>query len=177
MSDTTITITPEERASWRERLTSEFSCHDAKSAAFTLRLLTALEAAEAERDKAAKYAGQCVATALDKATSAESMRTKVAEVQSKLSGAEIRTERAEAENARLRAALDWFRAREVRVFDFAAPCQCEDDFFDEDEELAPCGENADAACPRYNSRGCGHCWVEHAEREAARRAVAGEVNS
>lgn len=50
MSDTTIT--PEERASWRERLENPFSCHDAKHGAFTLRLLTALEAAEAQRDKA-----------------------------------------------------------------------------------------------------------------------------
>ena len=47
MTDTTTAITPEERASWRERLESPFSCHDANSAAFTLRLLTALEAAEA----------------------------------------------------------------------------------------------------------------------------------
>ena len=44
MSDTTIT--PEERASWRERLENPFSCHDAKHGAFTLRLLTALKAAE-----------------------------------------------------------------------------------------------------------------------------------
>ncbi len=62
------------------------------------RLLTAL----AQRDKAAKYAGQCVATALDKASAAESMRAKVAEAQSKLAGAEIRAEQAEAENERLR---------------------------------------------------------------------------
>lgn len=46
MTDTTTTITPEERASWRERLESPFSCHDAKFAAFTLRLLNALETAE-----------------------------------------------------------------------------------------------------------------------------------
>ena len=46
MSDTTIT--PEEKASWRERLESPFSCHYSKHGAFPLRLLTALEAAEAE---------------------------------------------------------------------------------------------------------------------------------
>lgn len=51
MTDTT-TITPEERASWRERLENPFSCHDAKSAAFTLRLLNALEAAEASKAEA-----------------------------------------------------------------------------------------------------------------------------
>ena len=78
---------------------------------------------------------------------------------------------AEAQVARLRASLNWFREREVKVFDFAAPCQCEYEYFDEGEKVAPCGENADAACPRYNHRGCGHCWVEHAEKEAARRAV------
>ena len=54
MTDTTTAITPEERASWRERLENPFSCHDANSAAFTLRLLTALEAAEAENVKLQK---------------------------------------------------------------------------------------------------------------------------
>lgn len=91
-----LTITPEERASWRERLENPFICHYSKHGAFTLRLLNALEAAEAERDKAAKYAGQCAATALAEAYAAESMRAKVAEVQSKLAGAEIRAEEAEA---------------------------------------------------------------------------------
>lgn len=50
MSDTTVT--PEERASWRKRLESPLSCHDSKHGAFTLRLLTALEAAEARAEKA-----------------------------------------------------------------------------------------------------------------------------
>lgn len=45
MSDTTTTITPDERQDWRERLESSFSCHDVPHRAFTLRLLTALEAA------------------------------------------------------------------------------------------------------------------------------------
>lgn len=48
MSDT---ITREERQQWRERLTSKFSCFDADLGSFTLRLLDALEAAEAERKK------------------------------------------------------------------------------------------------------------------------------
>lgn len=44
-------ITPEERASWRERLTSKFSCFDAELGGFTLQLIDAFEAAEAERKK------------------------------------------------------------------------------------------------------------------------------
>ncbi len=51
MTDTT-TITPEERQDWRERLESPISCHDAPHRTFTLRLLTALEAAEARAEKA-----------------------------------------------------------------------------------------------------------------------------
>ena len=47
MTDTT-TITQEERHSWRERLTSEFSCFNAELGGFTLRILDALEAVEAE---------------------------------------------------------------------------------------------------------------------------------
>ena len=50
MTDTT-TITPEERQDWREWLESPISCHDAPHRTFTLRLLTALEAAEDERDR------------------------------------------------------------------------------------------------------------------------------
>ncbi len=50
MSDTKIT--PEERQDWRERLESPISCHDAPHRTFTLRLLTALEAAEARAEKA-----------------------------------------------------------------------------------------------------------------------------
>lgn len=51
MSDTT-TITPEERHSWRERLTSEFSCFNAELGNFTLRSLNALEHAEARAEHA-----------------------------------------------------------------------------------------------------------------------------
>lgn len=47
-----IRITPEERAEWRERLTSKFSCFDAELSGFTLRLLDALEQAEARAEKA-----------------------------------------------------------------------------------------------------------------------------
>lgn len=50
MTDTT-TPTPEERQDWLERLESPISCHDAPHRTFTLRLLTALEHAEAERDR------------------------------------------------------------------------------------------------------------------------------
>lgn len=46
MSDTT-TITQEKIQSWRERLTSEFSCFNAELGGFTLRLLNALEQSEA----------------------------------------------------------------------------------------------------------------------------------
>lgn len=53
MSDT-ITITAEERAEWRERLTSKFSCFDAELSGFTLRLLDALEQAEARAEKSEK---------------------------------------------------------------------------------------------------------------------------
>lgn len=49
MSDTTITA--EERAEWRERLTSKFSCFDTELGGFTLRLLDALEQAEDQRKK------------------------------------------------------------------------------------------------------------------------------
>ena len=52
MSDTTIT--PEERAEWRERLTSKFSCFDAVLSGFTLRLLNVLEQTEARAEKAEK---------------------------------------------------------------------------------------------------------------------------
>ncbi|WP_411330903.1 hypothetical protein [Desulfovibrio desulfuricans] len=48
MSDTTIT--PEERAEWRERLTSKFSCFDAELSGFTLRLLDVFEQSEAKVD-------------------------------------------------------------------------------------------------------------------------------
>lgn len=51
MSDTT-TITQEKIQSWRERLTSEFSCFNAELGGFTLRLLDALEQAEARAEKA-----------------------------------------------------------------------------------------------------------------------------
>ncbi len=51
MSDT-ITITEDERAEWRERLTSKFSCFDAELGGFTLRLLNALEQTEARAEKA-----------------------------------------------------------------------------------------------------------------------------
>ena len=63
MSDTTIT--PEERQSWHERLESQFSCHDAKHGAFTLRLLTALEAAEASKSEAEDYAEKLVYAVTD----------------------------------------------------------------------------------------------------------------
>ena len=53
MSDTT-TITQEKIQSWRERLTSEFSCFNAELGGFTLRLLDALEQAEARAEKAEK---------------------------------------------------------------------------------------------------------------------------
>lgn len=46
-----IKIAPEERAQWRARLTSEFSCHDADHAALTLTLLDALDSAEASVER------------------------------------------------------------------------------------------------------------------------------
>lgn len=53
MSDTT-TITPEEMQRWRERLTSKFSCFDTELGGFTLRLLDALEQAEANNVRLTK---------------------------------------------------------------------------------------------------------------------------
>ena len=49
MSDT---IRNEEKHIWRERLTSEVSCFNADLSAFTLRLLNAIEQAEASAEKA-----------------------------------------------------------------------------------------------------------------------------
>lgn len=188
MTDTT-TITPEEKASWRERLENPFSCHDSKHGAFTLRLIDALEAAEKALLKEEVYSEELESQLQDaeseyNANWAVQAISDVARLvgvyeQCSATGDDIGAATLEAvqdlkaENARLTAALNWFREREVNVFGFVAPCQCEDDYF-EGEEFAPCGENADAACPRYNHRGCGHCWVEHAEREAARRAVSQE---
>lgn len=79
MTDTTTTITPEERQDWRERLESSFSCHDAPHRAFTLRLLTALEAAEAALLKEEVYSEEL----------------------------ESQLQHAREENERLRAERDW----------------------------------------------------------------------
>ncbi len=46
-----MSITPEERTSWRKRLSSPFSCADAEHANFTLRLLDALETTESENKR------------------------------------------------------------------------------------------------------------------------------
>jgi hypothetical protein len=43
--------TKEERDQWRERLLSPFTCFDAEHATFTLRLLNALNEAEAEKER------------------------------------------------------------------------------------------------------------------------------
>lgn len=57
------------------------------------------EQAEARAEKVAQYAGKCAAKALDKAAQLETMRAT-------LNTAESRAEKAEAENARLRAELE-----------------------------------------------------------------------
>ena len=43
-----MTLTKEERAQWRERLLSSYTCFDAEHATFTIRLLNALNQAEEE---------------------------------------------------------------------------------------------------------------------------------
>lgn len=76
-------------------------------------------------------------------------------------------QKAEAEVARLTAELDWLAGREITVDGFAAPCQCEAEYFH--GKKAPCGEKPDEFCSKFNYRGNGKCWTE-----AARKAVAGE---
>lgn len=45
-----MSIAKEERDQWRERLSSPYTCFEAAHADFTIRLLDALEVAEAEAD-------------------------------------------------------------------------------------------------------------------------------
>ena len=66
-----------------------------------------------------------------------------------------------AEVRRLRGQLDWFRGQEVSVAGFAAPCQCEEDYFQGCE--CPRGFIPENDCPYYNFRGTGACWVGYVE--------------
>jgi len=69
------------------------------------------------------------------------------------------------QNERLTKMVDWLAGRELTVDGFAAPCQCENEYFQ--GKKAPCGEKPDEFCSKFNHRGNGACW-----KEAARRAVA-----
>lgn len=63
-----------------------------------------------------------------------------------------------AELAHYKRALEWLESRELRVDDFAAPCQCEE------RHDTPCafGEDPEQFCPKYNFRGTGSCWIQEA---------------
>ena len=89
MSDT---ITPEERASWRERLENPFICHYSKHGEFTLRLLNALEITEALLDES------CQETRANFSAVYQACTEIIPDLKSKL-------EAAETEVARLREVL------------------------------------------------------------------------
>ena len=112
MSDTT-TITPEERGEWRERLTSKFSCFDTELGGFTLRLLNALEQAEARADELETYISKLVCELTDgnmsKPYDISVITDEVEAIYRAYSEDEIAkaTAKAEAENARLTKMVDW----------------------------------------------------------------------
>ena len=99
MSDTT-TITPDERAEWRERLTSKFSCFDAELGGFTLRLLNALEVTEGMLD------GSVQETRANFSAVYQACTEIIPDLKAKLAESEARAEKAEANVARMRARLE-----------------------------------------------------------------------
>lgn len=100
MSDTKITL--EERAEWREQLESPLSCHDAEHRAFTLCLLDALDAAEAENARLQQRVNELLCEKLAPGAVRE-------RVQLRYTVHEILQE-----NAKLRSVLrDWISARDA----------------------------------------------------------------
>ena len=157
MSDT---ITPEERASWRERLENPFSCHDSKHGAFTLRLLTALEPAEVSLRKAedhgdelesqlqdaeSEYNANWAVQAISDIARLVGVYEQCSETGDDIGAATLEAvQDLKAENARLTAERDWLANR-----------------------LA-CIQSAHDIDPKTKD------WSTERWKEAARRAVAGD---
>lgn len=89
MSDTTIT--EDERAEWRERLTSKFSCFDAELGGFTLRLLNALEVTEGMLD------GSVQETRANFSAVYQACTEIIPDLKAKIAESEARAEKAEAD--------------------------------------------------------------------------------
>lgn len=170
MSDTTITA--EERAEWRERLTSKFSCFDAELSGFTLRLLNVLEITEGMLD------GSVQETRANFSAVYQACTEIIPDLKAKLAVAEARAEKAEAENARL-----WERLE--AALDKIADIEEDSNAYTSEGVCHACGICAD--CPQDWQPTDGHCcrvmldfWSsgEPLPWEAARRAVAdSEVNN
>ena len=139
MSDTTIT--PEEKAEWRERLTSKFSCFDAELGGFTLRLLNALEVTEGMLD------GSVQETRANFSAMYQACTEIIPDLKAKLADAE-------AENARLTKMVDWLAEL---VFD--RPCAYACCPFDKHRPTGP----DDDDCDKTHIQ----CWVEAASRAVA----------
>ena len=60
---------------------------------------------------------------------------------------------------RLQSGFDWLSGQEVSISDFTAPCQCKNEYL-QNEECSK-GINPDDVCPYYNHRGTGECWVDY----------------
>lgn len=166
MSDTT-TITPEERAAWREWLESPISCHDAPHRAFTLRLLTALETAEARADELHTYIGKLVYALTDGKLSKPYDISVITDEVESIYQEHIRdaVAEAEAERDRLRAERDWLAGSMAED-----GCPYLAFWADFEEDMRPdwciCTDTADDG---FDCTGDPkECW----QQEAARRAVA-----
>lgn len=152
MSDTTTTITPEERAAIRspsERWDALWYPHD-RCHKMMLRLLTALEAAEARAEKAEDYAEKLVYAVTDGNLSnsydVQAVADEVSRIWQSYTNQKVAAVRAEgeAERDRLRAERDWL-AENVE----GRPC---------DYDSCPFGLHR----PTWPDDGCGkthvQCW-------------------
>ena len=144
-------ISQEERDLWRFEASDECGTPSEDDERI-LRLLKALEASEADLERS------CEETRANFSELYRMANEVVPELKKRL-------ESAEDEDKRLTKMVDWLAGRELTVDGFAAPCQCESDYFQ--GKKAPCGERPDEFCSKFNHRGNGACWIE-----AARRAVA-----
>lgn len=163
----TDTITPEERRMFAEDakyvLARSMDIEFKAAAEAILRLLTALEAAEARAEKAEDYAEKLVYAVTDGNLSnsydVQAVADEVSRIWQSYTNQKVAAVRAEAEaeNARLRAERDWL----VSWFD-AHPC-CMD-------LQCPFGRTLEQCEAREGGMlDSTECW-----QEAARRAVAGE---
>lgn len=112
MSDTT-TLTPDERAEWRERLTSKFSCFDAELGGFTLRLLNALEVTEGMLDGSVQETRANFSAVYQACTEIiPDLKAKLAESEARAENAEKELAGADAEIAGMRDELEDSRGTE-----------------------------------------------------------------